>query len=123
MQAADLRNTDTTLPGPEEYARFLITRYLRANGLGQPGDITYLLKGTRPLVSSTLREMVSDGELLQISVGDTGYFALPASLEVLGRPLARSKLKILSPFDNLVIQRNKTVPVWGVGMVGESVSV
>lgn len=104
---------DTTLPGPEEYARFLITRYLRANGLGQPGDITYLLKGTRPLVSSTLREMVSDGELLQISVGDTGYLALPASLELLGRPLARSKLKILSPFDNLLVQRKRMRALFG----------
>ncbi|ABW32892.1 winged helix-turn-helix domain-containing protein [Acaryochloris marina] len=99
--------TDITLPAPEEYARFLITRYLRANGLGQSAEIAYLLKGTKPLIDMTLKDMVSSGELLQIHVGDRLYYALPNSLELLSKPLARSKLKILSPFDNLVIQRKR----------------
>ena len=100
-------DTDTTLPDLEEYARFLITRYLQANGLGQPAEIAYLLKNTKPLVSATLQEMVSNGELLQISADRNSYYALPASLELLSKPLARSKLKILSPFDNLIIQRKR----------------
>ncbi|MGI9568419.1 MAG: winged helix-turn-helix domain-containing protein, partial [Desulfobulbia bacterium] len=100
-------DTDTTLPDPEEYARFLITRYLQANGLGQSAEITYLLKNTKPLVSATLQEMVSNGELLQINAGGNSYYALPASLELLSKSLARSKLKILSPFDNLLIQRKR----------------
>jgi uncharacterized protein YcaQ len=106
-------NTDTTLPEPEEYARFLITRYLQANGLGQPAEIAYLLKNTRPLVSATLQEMVSNKELLQVSAGGNNYYALPASLELLGKPLARSKLKILSPFDNLLIQRKRMQALFG----------
>jgi len=32
--------TDTTLPNPKEYARFLVIRYLQANGLGRSGEIT-----------------------------------------------------------------------------------
>ena len=100
-------DTDTTLPDPEEYARFLITRYLQANGMGQSAEIAYLLKNTKPLVSATLQEMVSNGELLQINAGSNSYYALPASLDLLSKPLARSKLKILSPFDNLVIQRKR----------------
>ena len=99
--------TDTTLPDPDEHARFLIARYLQANGLGQSAEIAYLLKNTKPLVSATLQEMVSTGEVLQISVGGNSYYALPASLELLSKSLARSKLKILSPFDNLVIQRKR----------------
>ncbi len=99
--------TNTTLPTPEEYARFLITRYLRANGLGQSAEIAYLLKGIKPLVDKTLEDMVSTGELLQIRVAGRLYYALPTSLELLSKPLARSKLKILSPFDNLVIQRKR----------------
>ena len=99
--------TNTTLPNPEEYARFLITRYLQSNGLGQASEISYLLRNTKPLVASTLQEMVSNRELLQLSVGDNSYYALPDSLELLNKPLSRSKLKILSPFDNLVIQRKR----------------
>ena len=105
--------TDTTLPAPEDYARFLITRYLRANGLGQSAEIAYLLKDTKPLVAATLKDMVSTGELLQIRVAGKLYYALPASLELLSKPLARSKLKILSPFDNLVIQRKRIKALFG----------
>jgi len=56
------KDTDTTLPNPEEYAHFLITRYLLANGLGQSAEITYLLKNVKPLVSATLQEMVLRGD-------------------------------------------------------------
>ena len=99
--------TNTTLPTSEEYARFLITQYLQTNGLGHAAEIAYLLKNTKPIVTTTLQEMVSSGELLQLTVSDQSYFALPESLELLNKPLARSKLKILSPFDNLLIQRKR----------------
>ncbi|MFT4547041.1 MAG: hypothetical protein ACI9UA_003918 [Pseudoalteromonas tetraodonis] len=105
--------TDTAPPDAEEYARFLISRYLRANGLGQPAEIAYLLKGTKQLVAATLEDMVSSGELLQVRAGDEPYYALPASLELLSKPLPRSKLKILSPFDNLVIQRKRLKALFG----------
>lgn len=105
--------TDTTLPAPEEYARFLITRYLRANGLGQSDEIAYLLNDTKPLVVATLEDMVSTGELLQIRVASKLYYALPISLALLNKPLVRSKLKILSPFDNLVIQRKRIKALFG----------
>jgi len=104
---------DTTLPSPEEYGRFLITRYLQANGLGQPSEIAYLLKNTKPLVTATVKEMVLAGELLELRVGPVCYYALPASLELLSKPLARSKLKILSPFDNLLIQRKRMAAIFG----------
>ena len=107
------KDIDTTPPGAEEYARFLIKRYLQANGLGQAAEIAYLLKNTKPIVSRVLQEMVLSGELLQISVSGNSYCALPASLELLGKALARSKLKVLSPFDNLIIQRKRMQALFG----------
>ncbi len=104
---------DTTLPGPEEQARFLITRYLRANGLGQPAEIAYLMKGMKPRIAATLDEMLAAGELRLIRVAGEQYYVLPSTLELLGRPLARSRLKILSPFDNLVIQRRRMKTLFG----------
>ena len=106
-------DTDTSLPNPQEYARFLIGRYLQANGLGQAAEISYLLKNTKALVSDTLQKMASNGELPQIKVSGNNYFALSASLELLSKPLARSKLKILSPFDNLLIQRKRIQALFG----------
>ena len=105
--------TITTLPTSEEYARYLITRYLRANGLGQPPEMAYLLKNTKPLILTTLKAMCSNGELQPLRVADQIYYALPASLELLSKPFARSKLKILSPFDNLVIQRKRIKELFG----------
>lgn len=104
---------DTRLPTPEEQARFLITRYLQANGLGQAAEIAYLLKDTKTLVAATLQEMLSNGEVRQVSTGGHRYYALPASLELLNQPLTRSRLKILSPFDNLLIQRKRMQKLFG----------
>ena len=100
-------NIDTTIPGPEEYARFLITRYLQANGLGQLAEICYLRAGTKALVSAALQEMILRREVLQFCVGGNNYYALQASLVLLDKSLSRRKLKILSPFDNLLIQRKR----------------
>ena len=108
-QSAD--TIDTSEPTPNEYTRFLITQYLNANGIGQAAEIAYLLKGMKPKITAMLQEMESNGELLKINVVnrrfEKSYYALPNSLEHLNKPLARSKLKILSPFDNLLIQRKR----------------
>lgn len=98
---------NTNLPNKEEYARFLITRYLKTNGIGIASEISYLLKNTKPVITITLQEMFSNGELLQIRVGKNIYYSLPESLELLNKQISRNKLKIISPFDNLLIQRKR----------------
>jgi uncharacterized protein YcaQ len=100
---------DDSMPGTAEHARFLIQRYLETHGLAQPQDFSYLRKGIKPAVLCALEQMHHDGELITVQVGkgDLQYSALPESLDLLNRPLARRKLKILSPFDNLVIQRQR----------------
>ncbi len=105
--------TDTSTPTKEEYARYLVISFLQANGLGKPAEITYLRRGIKQQVVQVMEEMVLSGELLQIQVGDEEYHALPSSLELLGKPYSRSKLKILSPFDNLVIQRKRMQALFG----------
>lgn len=101
------KDIDTTIPNEKEYAKFLIKKYLQANGIGQASQISYLLKNTNKLILNTLEEMLSNKELIKISVENNEYFALSTSLELLNQPLGRSELKILSPFDNLLIQRKR----------------
>ena len=105
--------TNTTLPTREEYARHLITQYLRANGLGRPSEIAYLRKNTKPFISASLQEMVASGEVMQIRVADDLYYALPQALALLDHPVTRNKLNILSPFDNLIIQRKRVQALFG----------
>lgn len=106
-------NIDTSMPTKEEYGRFLITSFLKANGIGKIPEIAYLRKNTKDLISSTIKEMLLSGELMQVEVADKAYFAQPASLELLNKPLRKSKLKILSPFDNLLIQRKRIKELFG----------
>lgn len=98
---------DNRLPDAEEYARHLIRRFLLANGLAQAADFVYLRKGVKPTLLQVLAQMLENNELILIRVGKINYYALPESSELLNKPLARSKLKILSPFDNLLIQRQR----------------
>lgn len=98
---------DTTLPSETEQARFLITRFLQANGLGQAAEIAYQRRGVKPMVARCLADMTAQGEVIQLGVKGEIYYALPASLGLLHQPLQRKRLKILSPFDNLLIQRKR----------------
>lgn len=99
---------DTTVPSQEDYLRFLITRFLRANGLGTSVQIAYLLKGMNAPVSRMCEALWRDGELTKLKVAETEYYALPDACELLNKPLSRNKVSILSPFDNLLIQRKRT---------------
>ena len=104
---------DTSVPKTEEFACFLVKRYLQANGLGKAREMTYLLRNVKAAVSSVLQDMLSNGELIEASLSGNNYYVLSASLDLLNKPLTRSKLKILSPFDNLLIQRKRTLELFG----------
>ena len=97
----------TSLPTMEEYARFLITRFLKANGIGQASEIGYLKRGINKHINLTLNEMKASGELVEVVTEGKTYVALPSSLCLLEKSLSRTRLKILSPFDNLLIQRKR----------------
>ncbi|MBU2946673.1 winged helix-turn-helix domain-containing protein [Zobellia uliginosa] len=98
---------NTTTPTDDEYGKFLVKKYLRANGLGKLTEMTYLIKNTKPLVTNALDTMLKTGEIELVNVSNTAYYVLPEALKLLNQPLARKKLKILSPFDNLLIQRKR----------------
>ncbi len=98
---------DQRPPTAEEHARFLITRFLAANGLAQAADFSYLLKDVKPLINALLPAMLEAGELQQVQVAGLDWYALPDALSLLDKPLQRRSLKILSPFDNLLIQRER----------------
>jgi len=98
-------------PTANEYARFLIKRFLIANGVAKLSEITYLLKQVKPIVLAAAEELLENNELIPIQINTiddkTNYLTLPESLELLNKPLLKRKLKILSPFDNLLIQRKR----------------
>lgn len=102
----------TTTPTEKEYAKFLIESFLKANGVGQLSEMLYLRKGDKSLFLDLLKEMFEEGSIVKVHYNGLEYYALSSSLELLNRKYYKSKLKILSPFDNLLIQRKRVVDLF-----------
>jgi hypothetical protein len=105
---------DATTPTTEEFAGYLLDTALRAHGFASPKEITYLRRGAaiRKALRARLDAGVADGTLVSISDNRTDYYTRPDLLErVTPRTLAR--VRLLSPFDNAVIQRDRNLALHG----------
>ena len=104
---------DTKVPSANEFERYLITRYLKAHGLGNIQQICYLRKGLKNKIAQTCQEMLENHELQQVTVGEQVYYALPNITDLLKPSVNRNQVNILSPFDNAVIQRKRLAQIFG----------
>lgn len=96
---------DISPPSQSEYVRHLISSTLKANGFASAREISYLRKGILGLVEKELKQMLKEGAIAQVKVETISddYFKL-SETSVPTEPESHGA-KILSPFDNLVIQR------------------
>jgi len=99
---------DISTPTSDEYYQHLIINYLQANAIGTPEQISYLLKGLKAPIKVHCMQMLEEGLLIEVIVNKQCYFALPSVNKLLKRKISHKKVKILSPFDNLLIQRKRT---------------
>ena len=100
-------STSTTVPSLSEWAKHLIDEQLQCHSLVTLPGITYSRRhaGLNRAVKAEVLNRVAMAELQQVQLPDKQvYYSRPGLLD---QPLPRvsSKLQILSPFDNLVIQR------------------
>ena len=102
-------DVNTVVPTRKEYAHHLIDRYIQAHGLGRLAEFCYQRKGMGEVVQTVLHEKLEAGDICRVRVDKLNgeYFAHPDFDRCLNKRLARTRLKILSPFDNLVIQRKR----------------
>lgn len=98
---------DTRLPTDEDLCRHLINGFLRAHGIAQANEIAYLRKGLGPGLRKVAREMEEEKNLLAVDIAGQKYYSTDAALEQLEQNQTRPKLRILSPFDNAIIQRKR----------------
>ena len=100
---------NTAKPSRLEYAHYLIRRHIRAHGIGHLSEFGYLRKAMGPVIKRALNEKIESGELLEIKLKTQKdrLFVTPDYQTTLDKRLAHCKAKILSPFDNLVIQRKR----------------
>lgn len=99
---------DTREPTERELCEHLIHRFLAANCLGTPAEMAYLRKGLKAPLARVCLELQENGELVSLSVKGNHYYARANFMQGISTPVSRSKVAILSPFDNLLIQRKRT---------------
>lgn len=99
---------DTSLPTDAELGEYLVRHTLAARGLASLKEINYLRKWVKPHIQDALIRMQERGEITEVQVGahtDYTAYALTEALESIPSRIGKKQLHILSPFDNLVIQR------------------
>ncbi len=98
----------TEYPSDAEWADHLIKSALSTHGLASLNEITYLRQGVKKMIMSRVADLVDAGKLVKVKVkglGETPFYLDP---DLLSNQIRVSrKLSILSPFDPLIIQRNR----------------
>lgn len=98
---------DHTKPSNDEYAEYLVRFNLRALGIATLKDFTHLRRGMQNAVSKAVIRMVKSGEITELQVEGVkdSWFAFPAILNA--KHKSAKGTFILSPFDNLLIRRER----------------
>ncbi len=102
-------NINTTTPTLGKYCKHLIFKSIKAHGLSTMNEMVYLRKGVKPTVNKILKQLIESKELIAIMVEnvENTYYTTPKLLESISKIAVEKKVHLLSPFDNLVIQRKR----------------
>lgn len=102
-------NLDLTIPTPREFAVYLVNTYLKAYGWTTVSQITHLKTGEliRKNVNEILKSMLEDGLIEKINI--EGCPTVYVLSDLMGRPMYEnvSRIRLLSPFDNAIIHRDR----------------
>jgi uncharacterized protein len=102
-------DVNTQMPSIEEFATYIVDQQLRCHGLVSLKGLTYLRRNTelRQAVKAVVDEKLAQQTLEQVQLSSGEVFILePGALERSLPPL-KSRMLIISPFDNSVIQRDR----------------
>lgn len=111
---------DTSMPGDDEWHDYLVRRMVAAWGIASDYDIAWCRTAVRQLagksIGASLREatkrLVEAGELVRLDVEGVARYSTHEILASLPIRLGRRRVRILSPFDNLVINRRKALELF-----------
>ena len=106
--------TDTRMPDVREMAEYLLRTSIRAQGFATQKFITYSRRGSdlRQALKEVLTERLSAGELVAIREPSGSLAYADPELLASRTPAAPARALLLSPFDNLVIQRDRVQSVF-----------
>lgn len=102
-------STDTTEPTPLELAEYLVKTNLRAYGFTTLKQITHLRKGNelKKNVNQVLQTMQEDGVISQVKIEGLSSAFVQNNIFEKTFDLKDSNIRLLSPFDNSIIHRDR----------------
>ncbi|SFM21945.1 winged helix-turn-helix domain-containing protein [Marinobacter zhejiangensis] len=102
-------HVNTDMPRTDEFATHLIDQQLRCHGLVSLKGLTYQRRNTelRAAVKALVNDRLAQGTLEQVKVSGGDVFLVEAGALEQDLPRLNHRLRILSPFDNSVIQRDR----------------
>jgi uncharacterized protein YcaQ len=106
------QDVDARYPDDDELGCFLVRRALFAYGVAREKEIREHIRGAgREVISQSLADMVNASEIIPVDIeglDSADYYALPEMIEQsVGLERLGQVVRLLSPFDNLVIQRER----------------
>jgi uncharacterized protein len=111
---------DLQMPGDDEMAVRYIDQAVSSLGIFTAGEIAYMRKDGLDGIDTELARRVEDGRLLEVGVIDAPamrkpYYATPETMERASANARERKPRVLvlSPFDPLIIDRKRTMRIFG----------
>ncbi|WP_306350652.1 winged helix-turn-helix domain-containing protein [Flavobacterium sp. '19STA2R22 D10 B1'] len=103
------QHIETTMPTDREFAEYLVKTYLKAYGFTTVKQITYLKKGAliRKNVDEVLNSMLQDGTIQQVNIENMSPVFVHNDLLEKSLNKTTSTIRLLSPFDNSIIHRDR----------------
>jgi uncharacterized protein len=100
---------DTTAPSPIEFAEYLVNTYLRAYGFTTVKQITHLKTGEtlRKNVNEVLGSMLREGTIQKVNSEGMPPVFIQSDLADKAVRKSSSNIRLLSPFDNSIIHRDR----------------
>ena len=109
------KNIDTTEPSVLEFAEYLLKAALQANGFTTQKQVTHLRPGNplRKALATVLHDKMAQGKLQECQIdGMPKIYITPEIFDAKRKKPTRS-VRILSPFDNAIIHRDRVRQLFG----------
>jgi uncharacterized protein len=111
---------DTRGPGDAELGQFYVRAMLKALGIATARDIAYARQTVKhfskidiqPLIASAIEQMLAAGEIQAVNLNDELMYCAAKAFENLPVRVSRDRVRFLSPFDNLIINRRRLITIF-----------
>ncbi len=115
-------NLDFKFPTDEELSEHLILKSINSNGLSSEKELTYLRHHNRTSTKNTLNKLIDEKKIIPLYITgleDDIYYSTKKMLSSLKSKEQSKEVHILSPFDNIVIQRKRLSALFGFDYIIE----